>query len=89
MAGGHETQAGTRRHEIVLKSAAEFMRSGYAGTSMSTIARVLGMQKASLYHHFPGKEDLFVACIDEAFAGTHLRLEAIAADQALSNGDRF
>lgn len=82
-------QTVTRRREIVLTSAAEFIRSGYAGTSMSAIARALGMQKASLYHHFPGKEDLFVACIDEAFSGTHHRLEAIAADRSLTVRDRL
>lgn len=89
MDGRDESPAISRRHEILLVSAAEFIRSGYAGTSMSKIARALGMQKASLYHHFPGKEELFVACIDEAFAGTHLRLEAIASDPNLSIRARF
>lgn len=80
---GEDGQAITRRREILLKSAAEFIRSGYAGTSMSALARALGMQKASLYHHFPGKEDLFVAAVNEVFAGTNQRLDAIAADETL------
>lgn len=78
-----ESQASARRREILLKSAAEFIRSGYAGTSMSALARALGMQKASLYHHFSGKEDLFVAAVNEVFAGTNQRLAAIADDESL------
>lgn len=35
-----------------------FFRKGYFATSMSDIARGCGIQKASIYHHFPGKEDL-------------------------------
>lgn len=80
---GEDSQATNRRREILLKSAAEFIRSGYAGTSMSALARALGMQKASLYHHFPGKEELFVAAVNEVFEGTTRRLDAIAADDAL------
>lgn len=35
-----------------------FFRKGYFATSISDIARGCGIQKASIYHHFPGKEDL-------------------------------
>ena len=35
MDGRDESPAISRRHEILLVSAAEFIRSGYAGTSMS------------------------------------------------------
>lgn len=35
-----------------------FFRKGYFATSMSEIARGCGIQKASIYYHFPGKEEL-------------------------------
>ncbi len=35
-----------------------FFRKGYFATSISEIAAGSGIQKASIYHHFPGKEDL-------------------------------
>ncbi|RPI61135.1 MAG: TetR/AcrR family transcriptional regulator [Planctomycetaceae bacterium] len=35
-----------------------FFRKGYFATSISEIARGCGIQKASIYYHFPGKEDL-------------------------------
>ncbi len=35
-----------------------FFQKGYFATSISEIAGGSGIQKASIYHHFPGKEDL-------------------------------
>lgn len=35
-----------------------FFRKGYFATSISEIARGCGIQKASIYYHFPGKEDI-------------------------------
>ena len=35
-----------------------FFEKGYFATSMSDIAKGCGIQKASIYHHFSGKEDL-------------------------------
>jgi AcrR family transcriptional regulator len=35
-----------------------FFRKGYFATSVSEIARGCGIQKASIYHHFAGKEEL-------------------------------
>jgi AcrR family transcriptional regulator len=35
-----------------------FFRKGYFATSMSDIARGCGIRKASIYHHFSGKEEL-------------------------------
>ncbi len=52
-------------------------------------ARAAGMQKASLYHHFPSKEALFIACVTEGYADALRRLEAIRADRALSDIERL
>jgi hypothetical protein len=35
-----------------------FIKKGYHGTSMSTIAKECGIHKSSLYHYFQSKEDL-------------------------------
>jgi AcrR family transcriptional regulator len=42
-------------------AAALFSRKGYAATSTREIAALLGIQKASLYYHIGGKEDLIYA----------------------------
>jgi AcrR family transcriptional regulator len=41
-----------------------FYRKGYFATSISEIARGCGIQKASIYYHFPGKEELLFCIMD-------------------------
>ena len=48
-----------RKSEIYRKALDLFITRGYNGTSMSMIAKALGMSKANLYHHCSSKEDLF------------------------------
>ena len=49
------------KQEILKQALQLFMKKGYEGTSMSDIATATGIQKASLYAHYAGKEDLFSA----------------------------
>ena len=48
-----------RMSEIYRKALDLFITRGYNGTSMSMIAKALGMSKANLYHYCSSKEDLF------------------------------
>jgi len=48
-----------RKSEIYRKALDLFIASGYNATSMSMIAKALGMSKANLYHYCSSKEDLF------------------------------
>ena len=51
--------------EKILRAGLElFLKKGYDKTSMVMIADFVGIQKASLYHHFKNKEDLAVCVID-------------------------
>jgi AcrR family transcriptional regulator len=51
----------------VLRAAVDlFTRKGYDATSMGDLARELGLSKAALYHHVPGKEDLLRQALDDA-----------------------
>jgi AcrR family transcriptional regulator len=44
--------------KFVRTSAELFSRQGYASTSTRTISKLIGMEKATLYYHVKGKEDL-------------------------------
>ncbi len=57
----------SRRDEILERATELFVASGYAATSMSKVAGAAGVQKASIYHHFPSKEALFVACVSRGY----------------------
>jgi AcrR family transcriptional regulator len=61
---------------------------GYAATSLDEIAEVLDLSKASLYHYFPSKEDLIMACLDRVADESDELLRAAAA-RALSPRDRL
>ena len=42
-----------------------FFQKGYFATSISDITKRCGIQKASMYHHFPAKEDLLSAIMQQ------------------------
>ena len=53
-----------------------FFKKGYFATSISEIAGGSGIQKASIYHHFPGKEDLLFCIMENTMANLMESLSA-------------
>jgi AcrR family transcriptional regulator len=53
----------SRRVEICRTAAQIFRDRGYAATSVSDVARALGLTKAGLYHYFDSKEALLLEII--------------------------
>lgn len=54
----------TAKEKHSLKIAQVFRQEGYNGASMSRIAEATGLQKGSLYHHYPnGKVDMATAAL--------------------------
>jgi len=52
------------KRQAILESAYRLFRAqGFDGTSMSDITTQVGGSKATLYSHFPSKEELFVECM--------------------------
>jgi AcrR family transcriptional regulator len=56
-----------------------FLGGGYAATSMRAIAEACGIAKATIYHHFPDKERILLALLDESKGSQEKMLEAIRA----------
>lgn len=79
----------SRRQDILEQAVGLFLDQGYAGTSMADVARAIGIQKASLYHHFPSKEALFIACVTDGYDGALKRLESIRTDDSLTDAARI
>ncbi|MCX7148266.1 MAG: TetR/AcrR family transcriptional regulator [Rhodocyclales bacterium] len=73
---GSEAIAPDERQDQILRAAAElFVKRGYGGTSIRDIAHQVGLLPGSVYHHFPSKEDLFVAIHCEGFRQLVIRSE--------------
>jgi TetR/AcrR family transcriptional repressor of nem operon len=65
MSKGTET-----RNRIIVKAAPLFNRKGFEGCSMQNIVEAVGLEKGSLYGHFPNKEALAIAAFDYAWKET-------------------
>jgi len=46
-----------------------FANRGYAGTSMAEIAAAAGVSKATVFHHYRSKRELYEALVGEALTG--------------------
>ena len=69
----------TTTHDKILEVAAKtFAEKGYNGTSMREIAEALDITKAALYYHFPGKEEIFSACLTHTIGQLVESIEELA-----------
>lgn len=61
-----------------------FRTHGFDGTSISEITAQVGGSKATIYSHFPSKEELFVECMTAALedyvTGTVAQLDVVGTD---------
>ncbi|WP_456286159.1 TetR/AcrR family transcriptional regulator [Microbacterium sp. JZ70] len=54
-----------RRERILADATTLFSREGYGDTSLRDIAERVGVSKSALYHHFPSKDALLLAVLEE------------------------
>src|SRR5919109_1665901 len=66
-----------RREELSRQAARLFARKGYHGTSIGDLAEAMGVQKASLYAHIQGKQDLLYQTMKDGARAFHEALDAI------------
>jgi AcrR family transcriptional regulator len=77
--------AAERREHLLAAALEEFSARGYHATQMEHVATAAGVSKALLYQHFPSKEELFAAVVDETVGRFTGALPALVgtADDAL------
>lgn len=67
------------RLALLQSAALLFDEHGYAGTSVSAVARGAGLTSGALYFHFGGKENLALAVVEEHFASWPPIIERVLA----------
>jgi AcrR family transcriptional regulator len=63
------------RHRILRAAEAVFIRREYDRVRMEDVARACGVAKGTLYLHFPGKRELYLALLFDAIGHVHEILE--------------
>lgn len=59
--------AAQTRADILDAAFVQFADKGLAGARVEEIAAAIGITKATLYHYFPGKDDLYLAVLERAY----------------------
>lgn len=79
----------TRRQRLLDAALEVFAARGYNETAVDDIARVSDTSKGGLYFHFPSKQALFLALLDEASDALLRRVEEAMATETepLARGD--
>ncbi len=65
-----EERSERSRSQILDAALKLFSHRGYGATSVRDISEAAGVSKGNVYHHFPDKETIFRALLDEYFAET-------------------
>ena len=77
------------RRRILESALAEFSEQGYGASSVNTISNGEGLSKGIIYHYFPTKDDLYLACVEECFQmltgylQSHTNMEGQTAEERL------
>ncbi len=68
------------RSKILQVARRLFAEQGYTATSMRQVAEQAGIGKATIYHHFPDKEAMFVALVEGNIGKMEQALAAVKAE---------
>ncbi|MDQ9021248.1 TetR/AcrR family transcriptional regulator [Acinetobacter sichuanensis] len=70
------------KQRIIDAAFEHFVRNGYEGASLNTIAEAVGIRKASIYTHFKSKDALFLELLEDALTIECAYLETCFKDHS-------
>lgn len=70
-----------RRAALLQTACAVFSQGSYRGTTTAEIAREAGVTEPILYRHFANKRELYLACLEETWAGVRAMWEDVVASE--------
>ncbi len=80
------------RQRIVREAERIFSQKGYHRSTMTEIARSMGVSKASLYQYFGNKEDLLIAVLERMTEDRQIRMYGFLDDhdvRSIASGEFF
>lgn len=78
---GETTTRGTQSRAEILKAATPlFAHNGYRGTALAAIAKEANLTQAGVLHHFPSKEQLLLALLEQRNHDDGQRLKSVASN---------
>lgn len=88
--GRPPAEEGDGTQQAILRAAwRQFNAHSYTALSMDDLARAAGVTKATLYYHYAGKGELFVAAVREHVTTLAAQMEAIHRQPGLSTHERL
>ena len=77
-----------KRWQILSAAEKEFACNGFSGARMKTIAQAAGLDKATIYHYFKTKEELYNTVLEDAI-GAFIALTSKGLDHDTDPGDEL
>ena len=72
---------GNRREDLLRVCARLFREKGFDGTTIRDISGAAGMHSGSPFYHFPSKQEMLLAVMEQGLAEGLRRSEAVAAEK--------
>ncbi|MEN9543804.1 MAG: hypothetical protein RLZZ598_637 [Pseudomonadota bacterium] len=83
----HQQRISSEKRQAILNASIEaFLANGYQATRMDAIGDRAGVSYATLYKHFPSKEELFLATVDHVSTRIFERWKALDVPTELRGG---
>ena len=90
MIANKETNKSEAKTQAILQGAIEeFLKGGYAATSMDKVAKAAGVSKATVYSHFGDKENLFNAVIQDLVKDKFQMVMGLDSPQSLEQDPKL
>ncbi len=78
-----------RKNQLIKAASKRFSKLGYYKTTLEEVARDIRIGKATIYHYFKSKDELYTAVLESESIELIEKIKAIFNDESIDIMDRF